>query len=128
MRTIVAFLALAAALAGAAGRTQAAEQTLLGRTLAVKDPTGANEKRKIVAMAKEIGSGETLVGDPPLACASGGAELEISTARTNWRGISNIRRACTPATKIAGSSGSPACRRAASTTRWGSGRVTSWCG
>lgn len=48
---------------------QAADQTVLGRALAVKDP-GAPEKRAVTISAKEIASDNTLVGDPAAAGAT----------------------------------------------------------
>jgi len=55
----------------------AAEQTVLGRALTVKAPAGGNPKRKVVAVAKESGSPDSLVGDPTLAGSAGGALLEV---------------------------------------------------
>src|SRR5512144_1345150 len=76
--TAVALAAVCAALAARAGVARAADQTILGRTLVVKNPTGANVKRKIVGSAKETASPETLVGDPPSAGPGGGAIVQLS--------------------------------------------------
>ncbi len=52
---------------------QAADQTLLGKQLLVKDPS-TPDKRKIVLKAQEDGSPNTLVGDP----VTNGATLSIA--------------------------------------------------
>jgi hypothetical protein len=65
------------ALCGAAGLANATEQTLLGNSFTVKNPTGANAKRAIVAVAKEKPSDNTLVGDPTLSGSAGGAILQV---------------------------------------------------
>lgn len=54
-------------------------QTLLGRSLAVKDPRPGIDPsaRSIVGSAKEKGSTNTLVGDPTSTDGSGGAVLQI---------------------------------------------------
>jgi hypothetical protein len=51
----------------------AADQTVLGSTLVVKDP-GTPAKRKITVKAKETASDDTLVGDP----TTGGATVTIT--------------------------------------------------
>lgn len=53
-----------------------ADQTILGRSLVVKDP-GTASKRKVSAVAKEKGSANTLVGNPTLSGSAGGAILTI---------------------------------------------------
>lgn len=50
----------------------AADQTILGKQLTAKNP-GAPEKRKVVVTAKEVGSPNTIVGDP----VANGAMLTI---------------------------------------------------
>ena len=52
----------------------AADQTVRGNTLVVKDP-GTSAKRKITVKAKETPSDDTLVGDP----TTGGATVTITT-------------------------------------------------
>jgi hypothetical protein len=52
----------------------AADQTVLGKTLVVKDP-GTSAKRKITVKATEPASDDTLVGDP----TTGGATVTITT-------------------------------------------------
>ena len=69
-------LMLAVAVTGAppAG---AADQTILGRQLVVKNPFGEADstgKRQFVVKAREIGSPDTIVGDP----TAGGASLSIT--------------------------------------------------
>src|SRR5262245_34968481 len=56
----------------AAGTGRAADQTILGNTIQVKD-AGTATGRKVVVKAKEIGSPNTIVGNPKI----GGATLEI---------------------------------------------------
>jgi hypothetical protein len=68
---------LAAVLATAGGAV-AAEQTVLGTAFTVKNPTGANDKRGVIGVAKEKGSSNTLVGDPTLNGIAGGAVLDVS--------------------------------------------------
>src|SRR5262245_2792898 len=76
--TAVALATLCATLAARAGVARAADQTILGRTLVVKNPTGPNVKRKIVGSAKEMASPETLVGNPTSAGPDGGATVQLS--------------------------------------------------
>ena len=65
------------------GHASAAEQTVLGRKLAISDP-GQSTRRKVSCSAREASSPNTLVGDPLTA----GAVLEVrangatSTAQT----------------------------------------------
>jgi hypothetical protein len=61
-------LALASLVAFTAGLAYAADQTILGSQLLVKNPSTA-DKRKIVGKGKEAGSPNTIVGNP---VASGG--------------------------------------------------------
>jgi len=64
-------------LLGAAGVAIAAEQMILGTSFTVKNPTGANDKRGVVGVAKEKGSSSTIVGDPTAAGSAGGAILQV---------------------------------------------------
>lgn len=67
---IALVLALAVTGARPAG---AADQTILGRQLVVKNPLGEADstgKRQFVVKAREIGSPDTIVGDPTAAGAS----------------------------------------------------------
>jgi hypothetical protein len=59
--------------------TRIGEQTILGKSLTVKDPKPGIDpsKRKIVGSAKEKGSSNTLVGDPTLGGGAGGAVLQV---------------------------------------------------
>src|SRR5258706_12868045 len=56
----------------------AADQTILGTLLVVKDP-GAPEKRSVVGKAKESASPNTIVGDPTV----NGATLTVRAEGTN---------------------------------------------
>src|SRR6266404_5010107 len=47
----------------------AADQTILGSSLLLKDPSTPN-KRSVSAKAKEVGSDNTIVGDPTVTGAS----------------------------------------------------------
>jgi endonuclease/exonuclease/phosphatase family metal-dependent hydrolase len=80
----------AAALLGVALATPApaADQTILGRRLVVKNPSPADaSRRKVIATAKESGGGHALVGDPTVPGSPSGAMLGLianggtSTAR-----------------------------------------------
>lgn len=62
-------LATAVAIGFGISVSHAADQTILGDTLQVKNPSTA-DKRKIVGKAKEKGSDNTLVGDPTVAGAT----------------------------------------------------------
>src|SRR5262245_9545072 len=79
MRDISKLVALAGGIALAAGLVYAADQTILGKSLTVKDPTGGSDssRRSIKGSAKEKGSSDTLVGNPTLAGTAGGAFLDI---------------------------------------------------
>ncbi len=71
---VALMLALAVTGARPAG---AADQTILGRQLVVKNPFGEADstgKRQFVVKAREIGSPDTIVGDP----TAGGASLSIT--------------------------------------------------
>jgi hypothetical protein len=48
----------------AAGLAYAADQTILGSSITVKNPNGTNAARKITGKAKEKGSPNTIVGNP----------------------------------------------------------------
>ncbi len=50
----------------AGGLVYAADQTILGNSITVKNPDGTNAKRKITGKAKEKGSTNTIVGNPVL--------------------------------------------------------------
>jgi hypothetical protein len=79
MREISKLVALAGGIALAASIAYAADQTILGKALTVKDPTAGVDpaKRSIKGSAKDNGSSSTLVGDPTLAGSAGGALLDI---------------------------------------------------
>jgi len=81
MRHVSKFVAAAAGLACAAGLAFAADQTILGKSLTVKQKPGDATSRKITGSAKEKGSSNTFVGDPTVASANpnspGGAFLDI---------------------------------------------------
>jgi len=80
MREISKLVALAGGIAFAATLAHAANQTILGKSLTVKDPTAGVDpkKRSIKGSAKAAkGSSDTLVGDPTLAGSAGGALLDI---------------------------------------------------
>lgn len=53
-----------------------ADQTILGRSLVVKDP-GTASKRKVSSVAKEKASANTIVGNPTLSGSAGGAILTV---------------------------------------------------
>jgi len=83
--TAVAAAVLVAALGTLA---PAAEQTILGRRLVVKNPSASDpSRRKVIATAKEKGGGHALVGAPTLPGSPSGAVLGLianggtSTAR-----------------------------------------------
>jgi len=77
MRHAPKFLAAAAGLACAAGLAFAADQTILGKSLTVKQKPGDATSRKITASGKEKNSTNTLVGNPTLSGSAGGAVLEV---------------------------------------------------
>lgn len=62
----------------ATGFAAAAERTILGTTFTVKNPTGTNERRSIVGIAKETGSPNLFAGNPTVGGVAGGATLQIS--------------------------------------------------
>ena len=70
-------LMAAAAVAYAAGLAVAAEQTILGRSLTVKQNPADATSRRVTSVAKETGSPNTLVGNPTLAGSAGGAILQV---------------------------------------------------
>jgi hypothetical protein len=84
MREISKLVALAGGIAFAASLAYAADQTILGKALTVKDPSGGSDpaKRSIKGSAKEKGSSAPL-SDPTLAGSSGGALLDIFANGTN---------------------------------------------
>jgi hypothetical protein len=77
MRSFSKFLAVAAGVACAASLAFATEQTLLGKSLTVKQKPGDATSRKITGVGKEKGSPDTLVGNPTLAGSAGGAILQV---------------------------------------------------
>ena len=79
MRNVSRFLAAAAGIACAASLAFAAEQTMLGKSLTVKDPKPGVDatKRKIAGAGREKGSDNTLIGNPTLASSAGGAILQV---------------------------------------------------
>jgi hypothetical protein len=71
-------LALAAAVAGLlAGSARAGDQTVLGRSIAVKSTPGDATRRRVTGSAKERQSPNTVIGDPTMAGGTGGAVLTI---------------------------------------------------
>src|SRR5262245_58683258 len=87
MRHVSKFVAAAAGLACAAGLAFAADQTILGKSLTVKQKPGDATSRKITGSGKEKGSTNTFVGDPTKVSANpnspGGAFLDIYANCTN---------------------------------------------
>jgi hypothetical protein len=83
-RGVCTLLAGAFAAACLAGPAVAAEQTVLGRKLVVKNPQPADpSQRSVSALAIERGSGAPLNGDPTVVTAgAGGAVLEIAALGT----------------------------------------------
>src|SRR5262249_39086848 len=79
MRETWKLVALAGGIAFAASLAYAADQTILGKSRTVKDPTAGVDplKRSIKGSAKEKGSSSPLVGNPTLAGSAGGALLDI---------------------------------------------------
>ena len=71
--TIHRILAFISITAFASGLAHAADQTILGNQLQVKNPSTA-DKRKVVVKAKEKGSPNTIVGNPTAT----GASLSVS--------------------------------------------------
>jgi len=79
MREISKLVALAGGIAFAAGLAHAANQTILGKSLTVKDPSAGVDptKRSIKGSGKDKSGGGTLVGNPTLSGSAGGALLDI---------------------------------------------------
>ena len=80
MRETSKLVALAGGIALAASLVHAANQTILGKALTVKDPSAGVDqaKRSIKGSGKDAkGSSGTLVGNPTLAGSAGGALLDI---------------------------------------------------
>src|SRR5262245_66597153 len=74
LRRLMTRVALVLALAMTAAPTaRAADQTILGSQLMVKNPS-TSEKRKVILKASEVGSPDTLVGNP----VASGATLSIA--------------------------------------------------
>jgi hypothetical protein len=90
MRSFSKFLAVAVGLGCAASLAFATEQTILGKSLTVKQKPGGGDaaSRKITGSGKEKNGSGTLVGDPTLSGSAGGAILQVfangasSTAQT----------------------------------------------
>jgi hypothetical protein len=78
MRHVSKFVAAVAGLACAASLAFAAEQTILGKSLTVKQKPGDPASRKITGSGKEKDSPNTLNGNPSLGGSAGGALLEVS--------------------------------------------------
>lgn len=80
MRQLPKLLAVVAGVVCAAGVGLAAEQTILGNSLIVRDPEPGVEptKRKIRVTGREKNSANSLAGDPTQMGSAGGAVLEIS--------------------------------------------------
>jgi hypothetical protein len=78
-RALLGLAGAVAAIAVGGGLAAAAEQTILGKTLSVKDSSSGVDplKRGAAASAGEKSSPNTIVGDPTLAGSAGGAILEI---------------------------------------------------
>lgn len=77
MRKLSRFVLVpAAALAIAGGLALAADQTILGSKIIVKNP-GDVTKRKVIGSGKEKASSNTIVGDPTQAGPAGGAILRV---------------------------------------------------
>jgi hypothetical protein len=75
MKRIAKVAALAAVVSMMLGGwANAADQTVLGRSLIVKNP-GSPSKRKVEGAAKELDSSATIVGNPTLHGSAGGAIL-----------------------------------------------------
>jgi len=80
MRETSKLVALAGGIALAASLVHAANQTILGKSLTVKDPSAGSTpaKRSIKGSGKDAKGGSgTLVGNPTLAGSAGGALLDI---------------------------------------------------
>jgi len=73
-------VAVLMAVVGCVGLALAADQSILGKVLSVKDPKPGVDatKRKVIATATETGSPNTIVGDPTLLSPAGGGVLEVS--------------------------------------------------
>jgi hypothetical protein len=72
-------LGVVAVVVGCVGLAFAADQTILGKALSVKDPKPGVDplKRKITAGATEKSSTNTIIGDPTLMSPAGGGVLEL---------------------------------------------------
>jgi hypothetical protein len=76
MRTSYRLIAIAA-LIGGAGIAVAAEQTILGKSFAVKNPTPDPTKRSSKVAGVEKNSPNSIVGNPTNAGPSGGGALQV---------------------------------------------------
>ena len=78
MRSFSKFLAIAAGLGCAVSLAFAADQTILGKSLTVKQKPGDATSRKVTGEGIEKGSPNTLVGDPTIGAGStSGAILQV---------------------------------------------------
>src|SRR5262245_3980212 len=76
MKRFATLSLVAAAPSLVTGLAGAADQTILGRSLLVKNP-GDPAKRTIASSAKESASPNTITGNPTLAGSAGGAMLTV---------------------------------------------------
>jgi hypothetical protein len=76
MKRSLAISALVAGLGLVGGWAVASDQTVLGKSFIVKNPSSA-DKRKVTSSAKELNSANTITGDPTLSGSAGGAILTI---------------------------------------------------
>ncbi|HEV7733216.1 MAG TPA: hypothetical protein VGR62_13685 [Candidatus Binatia bacterium] len=85
MKAILSSLLAACVLVTAAGSASAADQTIQGKSITVKDPQPGVDPtaRLISASAHEIQSPETIVGNPTLPGSAGGAILQLIANGTN---------------------------------------------
>ena len=85
MRHVSRIVSTAVAVLCAADLGLAAEQTVLGKSLTVRDPKPGVDpaKRRVSVSGKEKHSSNTLVGDPTQTGAAGGALLELTADGAN---------------------------------------------
>lgn len=83
MRSFSKFLAVAAGIGCAVSLAFATDQTILGKSLTVKQKPGDATSRKVTGSGKEKGSPDTLVGNPTLSGSSGGALLDVFANGSN---------------------------------------------
>jgi hypothetical protein len=82
MRRTLALSALLAGLSLLGGWALASDQTILGKSFIVKNPS-APQKRKLTSSAKEVNSSNTITGDPTVSGSAGGAILTVIAKGTN---------------------------------------------